>query len=154
MSKHTFPIVPSIFLTSILLFFPVECLQAGSSDDPWNKVDEILARIKAPEFPDKDFLVTEFGAIPDGQTDCRNSIMDAITACHVAGGGRVILPVGVYLSEGPILLRSNVNLHLQEGAYLKFGIDPEDYLTGSPEFNGCVKVRWEGLWCYNYSPVI
>ncbi len=154
MKKQSFPIVPSILLLSILLFIPVKCLQAGFSDDPWDKVNEILARIIAPEFPDKDFNITDFGAIPDGQTDCRSSILDAISACHKAGGGRVIIPTGDYISEGPLLLKSNVNLHLQEGAYLKFGINPEDYLTGSPEFNGCVKVRWEGLWCYNYSPII
>jgi polygalacturonase len=154
MKKQSFPIVPSILLLSILLFIPVKCLQAGFSDDPWDKVNEILARIIAPEFPDKDFNITDFGAIPDGQTDCRSSILDAISACHKAGGGRVIIPAGDYISEGPLLLKSNVNLHLQEGAYLKFGINPEDYLTGSPEFNGCVKVRWEGLWCYNYSPII
>jgi len=145
---------PAVFLLCIVPLIPIYPIQPVFSDDPWDKVDEILARIVAPEFPDEDFLVTEFGAIPDGQADCRKSIMDAITACHDAGGGRVIIPAGVYLSEGPLLLKSNVNLHLQEGAYLKFGINPEDYLTGSPEFNGCVKVRWEGLWCYNYSPVI
>jgi len=154
MKKQSSPIVPSILLLSILLFIPAKYLQARFSDDPWDKVDEILAGIKAPEFPDKDFKVTEFGAIPDGQTDCRSSIQDAISACHKEGGGRVIIPGGDYISEGPLLLKSNVNLHLQEGAHLKFGINPEDYLTGSPEFNGCVKVRWEGLWCYNYSPVL
>ncbi len=154
MKKQSFPIVPSFLLLSILLFIPVKCLQAGFSDDPWDKVNDILARIVAPEFPEKDFSITDFGAIPDGQTDCRSSIQDAISDCHKAGGGRVIIPAGDYISEGPLLLKSNVNLHLQEGAYLKFGINPEDYLTGSPEFNGCVKVRWEGLWCYNYSPII
>ena len=141
-------------LFSTLFCFPVYSFQASFSDDPWEKVDEILARIAAPEFPDKDFIVTDFGAISDGQTDCRTPIMDAITACHKAGGGRVIVPAGDYLIEGPLLLKSNVNFHLQEKACLKFGIDPNDYLTGSPEFNGCVQVRWEGLWCYNYSPII
>jgi polygalacturonase len=132
-------------LISILLSFPVFSLQASISDDPWEEVNEILARIVAPKFPDKDFIVTDFGAISDGQTDCRTNIMDAITACHKAGGGRVIVPAGDYLIEGPLLLKSNVNFHLQEGAYLKFGINPDDYLTGSPEFNGCVQVRWEEL---------
>ena len=132
MKKQSFPIVPSILLLSILLFIPVKCLQSGFSDDTWDKVNEILARIIAPEFPDKDFNITDFGAIPDGQTDCRSSILDAISACHKAGGGRVIIPAGDYISEGPLLLKSNVNLHLQEGAYLKFVINPEDYLTGIP----------------------
>ena len=154
MKNATLLTAPIYLLLSILVFFPVYPLYASFSDDPWDKVDEILARIVAPEFPDKDFIVTDFGAISGGQSDCRTSILDAITACHEAGGGRVIVPAGDYISEGPLLLKSNVNFHLEEGAYLRFGINPEDYLTGSPEFNGCVKVRWEGLWCYNYSPVI
>ena len=57
-------------LISILLFITACPLQASFSDDPWDKVDEILARIVAPEFPDKDFIVTEFGTIADGRTDC------------------------------------------------------------------------------------
>ena len=136
---------PVYLLLSILFCFPVFNLQASISDDPWDQVNDILARIVAPEFPDKDFIITDYGAIPDAHTDCRTPIMDAIMACHKAGGGRVIVPAGDYLIEGPLLLKSNVNFHLQEGAYLKFGINPDDYLTGSPEFNGCVQVRWEGL---------
>jgi hypothetical protein len=69
-------------LFSTLFCFPVYSLQASISDDPWEEVNEILARIVAPKFPDKDFIVTDFGAISDGHTDCRSSIMDAITACH------------------------------------------------------------------------
>lgn len=148
------PATRGCFLIAMVLYFPVFTLQAAQPDDPWDRVDEILARIKAPVFPDRDFFVTQFGAIADGQTDSRGSIMDAIQACYLEGGGRVVIPAGEYLIEGPLLLKSNVNLHLEEGAYIKFGTNPDDYLTGSPAFRGCVMVRWEGLWCYNYSPVI
>ena len=51
----------------------------------------------------------------------------AIEACHASGGGRVVVPPGVW-KTGAIHLKSNVNLHLAEGATLKFSSDPEKYL--------------------------
>ena len=153
-NHHPNPVTRICLAIAMLMYGPLSPLHAGCPDDPWDKVEEILARIKAPEFPDRDFLVTQFGARADGRTDCRDSFMEAINACYIEGGGRVVIPAGEYLIEGPLGLKSNVNLHLEEGATIKFGINPDDYLTGSPEFRGCVKVRWEGLWCYNYSPVI
>src|SRR5262249_10123286 len=71
----------------------------------------------------------------------------AIAQCHEAGGGRVIVPAGTYLTNGPIHLASNVNLHLAEGATIRFGTNPTDYLPVVP-------VRWESTRCYNYSPLV
>jgi polygalacturonase len=64
-----------------------------------------------------------------------------------AGGGRVTIPVGRFVSRGPVQLQSGVELHLDEGAYLKFSPDPEDYLPN-------VYCRWEGVNLYNYSPML
>jgi len=58
-----------------------------------------------------------------------------------------VVPPGTYLSNGPIHLASNVNLHLAEGATLLFGVNPADYLPP-------VLVRWEGTRCHSYSPLI
>ena len=107
----------------------------------------VLARISAPEFPDRDFSVVDHGARGDGETDCRAAFAEAIRACHEAGGGRVVVPEGRFLVEGPIHLKSNVNLHLSEGAVVLFGTDPEDYLPA-------VFTRWEGIECMNYSPMV
>ena len=49
----------------------------SSSDIP-AEVNEILKNIRVPEFRDVDYLVTDFGAVADGQTDCRAAINDAI----------------------------------------------------------------------------
>ncbi|TAM94484.1 MAG: glycoside hydrolase family 28 protein, partial [Chitinophagaceae bacterium] len=68
-------------------------------------------------------------------------------ACHQAGGGIVIIPKGAYFVKGPIHLQSNVNLHLDAGAVIKFSTDPDDYLP-------LVLTRYEGIELMNYSPLI
>jgi len=123
-------------------------------NDAWNEIDKILERIVPPVFPENEYSVLKYGACPDGVTDTRDAINSAIDICSAEGGGKVILPQGNYLVNGPLILKSNVNLHLEEGAYVRFGTNPKDYLIGEEKYNGCVKVRWEGTWCYNYSPLI
>lgn len=113
----------------------------------WKQVPQILSRIIPPQFPSQDFDITEFGAVADGKTDCTAAIAKAIDACVVAGGGRVVVPAGEFLT-GPIHLRSNVDLHLvATNSVLKFITDPNAYLPA-------VFTRFEGIECYNYSPLI
>lgn len=122
--------------------------------DPWDRVEHILGRIVPPTFPNRDFNVTDYGPVGDGVTDSLPAFREAIAACHEAGGGRVVVPPGRYLLQGPIHLLSNVNLHIQAKATLVFGTNPDDYLVGDPDKGGGVLVRWEGTRCYNYSPLI
>jgi unsaturated rhamnogalacturonyl hydrolase len=112
----------------------------------WDSVPSILARIKAPNFPARDFNITEFGAKADGQTDCTGAIRKAIEACHQAGGGRVVVAGGTYLTAA-VHLKSGVNLHVATGATLKFIPEPAQYLP-------VVRTRFEGIECLNYSPLI
>jgi polygalacturonase len=118
----------------------------GTARAGWEQVDEILSRIEAPQFPDKDFNITDFGAVADGKTDCTGAFKKAITAANEAGGGRVVVPAGEFLS-GAIHLVSNVNLHLLAGAVIKFSTDSNMYLPA-------VYTRWEGVECMNYSPLV
>jgi polygalacturonase len=110
----------------------------------WESVPAILARIKPPTFPARDFPITNYGATPGG--DSTDAIRKAIEACNKAGGGRVVVPAGVFMT-GAIRLLSNVNLHVSEGATLKFSTDPAKYLP-------VVYTRWEGTELMNYSPFI
>ncbi|MGD0016182.1 MAG: glycoside hydrolase family 28 protein [Verrucomicrobiia bacterium] len=112
----------------------------------WESVPGILSRIKAPDFPARDFVITNYGAIAGGSNDCTTAIAGAIDACHAAGGGRVIVPDGLFLT-GAIHLKSNVNLHLADNATLKFSPDPAKYLP-------VVFTRWEGVECMSYSALI
>ncbi|WP_413062883.1 glycoside hydrolase family 28 protein [Siminovitchia sp. 179-K 8D1 HS] len=111
-----------------------------------SELPKILENIKKPVFPDRDFYIDDFGAVNDGLTKSTEAINQAISKAHEAGGGRVVVPKGTYLT-GAIYLKSNVNLYLEEGAVLKFSQDPKDYLP-------LVKTRWEGVELYNYSPLI
>lgn len=125
---------------------PRDCRAAAIPADPWAVVPEILDRIVPPQFPSREFAVTMFGAVADGRTSNTTAFRDAIAACAQAGGGRVVVPPGQYLT-GAIHLRSGVNLHLAEGAEIIFSDNLEDYLP-------VVLVRVGGVELYNYSPLI
>ncbi len=114
-------------------------------EDPWSQVPAILARIKPPVFPQRDFDVTKFGAVGDNKTDCTEAFQKAIAACHAAKGGRVVVPAGEFIT-GAIRLKSNVNLHVSSGATIRFSQDPRRYPV--------VFTRWEGIELMNYSPFI
>lgn len=112
----------------------------------WQKAKLIVDAIRPPTFPDKNFVIDDFGAVADAQTDCSTAIKEAIRACAQAGGGRVTVKAGTYLT-GPIHLESNINLHLEKNAVLRFHTNPDYYL---PE----VFTRWEGMEYMGYSPLI
>ena len=99
-----------------------------------------------PIFPARDFPITRYGAKPGGAIDSSAALRQAIAACAAAGGGRVVVPEGRFLT-GPIHLKSGVNLHLAAGATLLFSQDPKAYLPA-------VYTRWEGMECMGYSPLI
>ena len=109
----------------------------------WDSLPAVLARIKAPEFPARDFPITDFGAKPSA--DSSDAIKAAIAACHEAGGGRVVVPAGEWLT-GAVTLLSNVNLHVSQGATLRWIFDETKYPV--------VFTRWEGVECMNLSPFI
>jgi len=133
--------------TRVLSAASLSSLLNPQTAGPWElMVPTILARIKAPAFPTRDFPVTSFGAKADGKTDCTNAFHKAIESCNRAGGGRVLVPAGEFLT-GPIHLRSNVNLHVTKRATIKFSPDPRKYLP-------VVFTRWEGMELMNYSPFI
>jgi polygalacturonase len=113
---------------------------------PWDQVPDILARIVPPQFPARDFALLDYAAVEGGTVKCTEAFAKAIAACHDAGGGRVVVPKGKFLT-GPIHLRSHVELHLTEGAEVVFSDQFADYLPP-------VLVRVGGIELYNYSPLI
>ncbi|MGF7138576.1 glycoside hydrolase family 28 protein [Roseimarinus sediminis] len=121
-------------------------LAANGNHDAWSDAAQILKRINPPAFPDRDFQVADYGALGDGSFDNTAAFKAAIEACSNAGGGRVVVPEGRYLT-GPVYLKSNVNFHISKGAVLLFSTRPGDYLP-------VVATRWEGVELMNYSPLI
>lgn len=105
----------------------------------------ILKGIQTPVFPRREFAITDYGAVNDGEKLCSRALADAIQNYSRAGGGSVIVPKGRFLT-GAVHLQSNVNLHLEEGATLAFSQDSKEYPL--------VFTRFEGTECMNYSPFI
>lgn len=110
-----------------------------------------MPQLERPLFPDVTFDIRDYGAVQCKWEDeekhkSTEAIHKAIVACHEGGGGKVLVPRGDWLT-GAIHLKSNVNLHVAEGAVVHFSNDLEDYLP-------VVHVRCEGVEAYNYSPLI
>lgn len=114
----------------------------------WLSVEAPFPMDSIPEcvFPARDFSIVQYGAVEGGEVMNTQAIAAAVQACHEAGGGRVVIPAGQWLT-GPVHLKSRVNLHLEENAVLRFSDNPTDYLPA-------VMTSWEGLECYNYSPLV
>ncbi len=101
--------------------------------------------IIAPKFKKDTTSIIKFGAVPDGHVLNTKAINNAIDACNKKGGGVVLVPSGLWLT-GPVVLKSNVNLHLAAGATLLFTDDKSQYPL--------VKANWEGLQqIRNQSPI-
>ena len=122
-------------------------IQTGAAAFAKLFLDDVRARglAVAKLFKDRDFPITDFGATADG-APCTDAFARAMAACDAAGGGRVVVPKGTWHS-GPIHFRSNCELHLAEGSEIVFSQDPADYLPA-------VHTTWEGLECWNYSPLV
>ncbi|MEW4194428.1 glycoside hydrolase family 28 protein [Bacillus altitudinis] len=118
----------------------------GKKDKETDGIDHVLKQIKAPKFPDREFNVIHYGADKKGIELSTNAIQSAIDDAHRLKGGRVLIPEGTFLT-GALELKSNVELHLHEDAYVTFSQDTRDYLP-------LVLTRYEGIELYNYSPLI
>jgi unsaturated rhamnogalacturonyl hydrolase len=118
----------------------------AASEVGWGELERVLGRIRPPTFPAHDCVITDHGATAGAKADATAAIGKAIAACRAQGGGRVVVPPGEFLT-GAIHLESNIELHVSEGATLRFQTDPAAYLP-------VVLTRWEGIECMNYSPLI
>ncbi len=114
-----------------------------SSEDPFEAVDRIIRSIQTTSFPERAEVVPR----KEGSKNCLPAIQATIDRVQAEGGGTVVLGKGLWLADGPLRLKSNVRLHLEDEAILRFLPNPESYLPP-------VLTRWEGTEVYTYSPFI
>jgi polygalacturonase len=159
---------------------PLAAAAAEPLADPWQRAQQIIDRCSRPlTFRREDFPITAFGAktcelVPAKSTwrttqrdvmtpapnshDCYPALAAAIAAASRAGGGRVLVAAGNWHCKGPIVLRSNVHVHLAAGAQIYFSANPADYAKyGDIDCgrNGkLVLSRWQGNDLLNYSPLV
>ena len=95
-----------------------------------------LPKVALPAFNKTIYNIVHYGAVADGITLNTKSINSAIDECSRKGGGIVVIPKGLWLT-GPIVLKSNVNLHIEKSAVLQFTKDFDQYPL--------IKGNWEGI---------
>jgi polygalacturonase len=93
----------------------------------------------------KDLSIRDFGAVGDSVADNTKAFTGAIEQTDKNNGGKIIIPAGTYFT-GPIKLKNNVNMHLEQGAVIAFNNNFDDWPA--------IKSRWEGVECFGYSPCI
>ena len=103
---------------------------AASKDLPFD-----MPAVPRPAIPDRSVCITDYGAVPDGHTLCTQAFADAIDALAEKGGGRVIVPAGVWYT-GPIVLKDRIELHLEQSALILFSDDKSLYPLTQITFEG------------------
>lgn len=139
-----------LFIAVLLLIVSCKQQKNGSAFDilaekniskAWDETyPAILKQIVSPVFK-KDTVIVQV------KDKFRDQLNKEISTLSEKGGGVILIPQGKYIVNGPIVMKSNINLHLSKGAILEFSNNPKDYLP-------VVKMRWEGTFCMNYSPLI
>ena len=131
-----------IHLLIILLFIPCAAM-ANAWDTQYKQIEK---NIRQPEFKDKSYNITDFGASTKAKAaDNQKAINKAIATCSKNGGGRVVIPEGTFIT-GAITMLSKVNLHIEKNGVLLFAFQPELYPI--------VPTRWEGIDCWNLQPCV
>lgn len=134
---------PKNLMMIIGLLLPISIMAQGWDANEYRKIE---SSVTAPQFPDRQFVITTYGAKTEADAATnQKAINKAITLCNQKGGGSVIVPAGEF-KTGAITLLSNVNLEIQKDAKLLFVFDKTLYPI--------VETRWEGMGCMNYSPCI
>lgn len=99
-----------------------------------------MPKVNTTSFPDYQVSITDFGAITGGIVKNTDAFAKAINDVSIKGGGQIIVPRGIWLT-GPITFKSNINLHLEDGALIVFSDDFDDYPIVKTSFEGLNTVR-------------
>lgn len=105
------------------------------SNDTYKNIEFQMAKVKEPIIPNNTVNIKDFGAVNGGYALNTKVFADAIDAVSKKGGGKVIIPAGIWLT-GPIILKSNIELHAETGALIKFSTDKNLYPIIETSFEG------------------
>ncbi|MFV8328049.1 glycoside hydrolase family 28 protein [Flavobacterium sp. ZS1P14] len=106
-----------------------------ASDGTYKNIEFKMAKVKEPSIPNNTVNIKDFGATNGGYVLNTKAFADAIDAVSKKGGGKVIIPPGIWLT-GPIILKSNIELHAESGALIKFSTNKDLYPIIETSFEG------------------
>lgn len=99
-----------------------------------------MINVELPKIPDREYDIRDFGAVSGGEVSNTKVINQAILEAYQSGGGKVIVPAGIWLT-GPIELKSNIDLHIESGAVLLFAKNKEEYPLYMSDYEGMETIR-------------
>lgn len=131
-------IISILFLLMVL--FSIGCKPSIKSTvqnqfDVYEGIEFDMPRVQEPIIPDNVVNITDFGAVPGGQVLNTLAFADAIDAVTAKGGGKVVIPAGIWLT-GPIILKSKLELYTEPGALVIFSPDKDLYPIIETSFEG------------------
>ncbi len=94
-----------------------------------------MALVKEPVIPKNTVNIKDFGAKSGGDFLNTKALADAIDALSKKGGGKVVIPAGIWLT-GPIILKSNIEIYASAGALIRFSTDKDLYPIIETSFEG------------------
>jgi len=129
----------TLVLLVVSLFSAIGVAQPGTKTSPvdhlYSGVEFQMPRVKEPAIPANSVSITDFGAKSGGQMLCSKAFSNAIEALSGKGGGRLVIPRGIWLT-GPITLKSNIEIYTETGALVVFSTDKSLYPLIETNFEG------------------
>ncbi|HUX55975.1 MAG TPA: glycoside hydrolase family 28 protein [Bacteroidales bacterium] len=127
-------------LIAVFSFLTVSCSQSQKTElhgstEKYKGIEFEMAKIEEPKIPDYSVTITDFGAVSGGQFLNTQAFADAIEAVSKKGGGKVVIPAGIWLT-GPIILKSNLELYAETGALIIFSTNKDLYPLIETGFEG------------------
>lgn len=128
------------FLLFAILFSVCSCAQSRVQNakpyfDVYEGLEFDMPRVQEPAIPQNSVNIKDFGAVSGGQVLNSNAFADAINAVSEMGGGKVVIPAGIWLT-GPIILKSNLELYTEPGAVVIFSDNKDLYPVIETSFEG------------------
>ena len=124
------------FAMAIMLCLGSKNVNAQSASyDTYANVEFKMPKVNEPVIPANTVNLKDYGAVNGGYLLNTKAFADAIEALSKKGGGKLIIPPGIWLT-GPIILKSNIELHAQTGALIKFSTDKTLYPIIETSFEG------------------
>ena len=118
-----------------LLAMSMQAAETDKYDALYENLPFQMEKVTRPQFPANEVNLKDFGAVGDGSTLCTEAFSKAIEALSQKGGGKLIVPQGVWFT-GPITLKSNINLHIEKGGIILFSPDDALYPFVKTSFEG------------------
>jgi polygalacturonase len=143
--------IKTTFLVWLVLFSAISCsskttslVRNVSNEKTFanGNVPFQMPEVQIPKFKADTLNIVDFGAVANTGKLCTKAINDAIKKCSESGGGVVVIPSGLW-TTGPIKMKSNVNLHTKNGAFISFTSDLNQYELIESYFEGNKVIRCE-----------